>query len=180
MTYIALLRGINVSGQKLIKMDNLRKIFERMGFKNVRTYIQSGNVMFDAPKTKQEKLCARIEKQLDKILGYNVSVVVRTIEELEEVVRKYPFSKIKGHEECKIYVAFLAGEPDKANVKELVSFNCDNEMFQLTGNNLYILLRVGFPDSLTGKNIVEKKLKVRATARNWNTVNKIIAMTREQ
>jgi len=177
MIYIALLRGINVSGQKLIKMDNLRKIFEKMGFKNVRTYIQSGNVIFDAPKTKPEMLCDRIEKQLEKILGYDVSVVVRTIEELEEVVRKYPFSKIKGHVEAKIYVSFLASVPDKANVKELISFNNDNEMFHLIGNNLYILLRVGFPDSLMGKNIIEKKLRIRTTVRNWNTVNKLVAMS---
>ncbi len=177
MTYIALLRGINVSGQKLLKMEELRKVFEDMGFKNVRSYIQSGNIIFEAPKTKDETLSSKIEKQLDKVYGYEVTVVIRTIPELEEIIKKYPFSKVKGHEEGKIYAAFLNREPDKNNVKELISLSSKNEMFHLNGKNLYILVNVSFPESLMGKNIVEKKLKVRATVRNWNTVNKLASFT---
>lgn len=174
MTYIALLRGINVSGQKLLKMEELRKVFEGMGFKNVRSYIQSGNIIFETAKTKPEKLCSKIQKELLKIFGYEVTVVVRTIPEIEEVIKKYPFSKVRKHEECRIYVSFLERVPDKAAVKELIALNSEDEMFHIADDNLYVLLRHGFPDSLTGKNIIEKKLKIRATTRNWNTVNKLI------
>jgi uncharacterized protein (DUF1697 family) len=177
VTYVALLRGINVGGQKLIKMEVLKKIFEDMGFKNARTYIQSGNVIFDAGKSKPETLRQKIETWLEKILGYGVTVVVRTMDELEQVIKKYPFSKVKGHENSKVYVSFLSEEPDKNRIKELTSLSSNNEMFHIKGNNVYILLRMGFPDSLTGKNIIEKKLKVRATTRNWQTVNKLQALS---
>ncbi len=174
MTYLALLRGINVSGQKLIKMEALKKIFEEMGFKNVRTYIQSGNVIFEAGKSKPENLRKKIETGLEKKLGYDVTVVVRTMDELEKVIKGYPFGKVKGHENCRAYVSFLAVEPDKNNINELTSLNSKEEIFHHNGNNIYILLKKGFADSLTGKNIIEKKLKVRATIRNWQTVNKLL------
>jgi uncharacterized protein (DUF1697 family) len=176
MTYIALLRGINVSGQKLIKMEELRKIFEDTGFKNVRTYIQSGNVIFDAPKTKNESLAAKIEEHLNKVFGYEVKVVVRTAAEVEEIVKNYPFGKVKDHDNCKIYVSFLEAEPDKNKAKELASLSSDGEMFHIKGVNVYLLCRKNFMDSLISKNIVEKTLKVKSTTRNWNTVNKLLTL----
>jgi len=174
MIYIAFLRGINVTGHKIIKMEDLRKIFEGMGFKNVRTYIQSGNVKFETGKLKPELVNKKIESQLKKTLGYDVIVITRTQQEIEEIIKKYPFSKVKDHDKYKIHVAFLSAEPAKEAVKELLSFNADDEMFNCKGNNTYILVRGGLADSLTGKNILEKKLKVRATIRNWNTVNKML------
>lgn len=175
MIYVALLRGINVSGQKLIKMEALKTIFEKLGFRNVRTYIQSGNVIFETVKSKPETLQSKIEKSLEKTLGYAVTVIIRTMQDLENVVNKYPFSKVKGNENGRVYVSFLTREPDKAGIKELVTLNSDNEMFHFDGNNVYTLLTKGFGDSLLGKNIFEKKLKVRATTRNWQTVNKLLA-----
>jgi len=174
MKYITFLRGINVSGQKLIKMEELRKVFEDMGFKNVRSYIQSGNVIFESAKANPESLRNKIEKLLCKIYGYEVTAVIRTIPEIEKVVKGYPFSKVKGKKECKIYVSFLTGKPDKNAVKELTTLNNNDEIFHAIGNNVYCLNRKGYVDSLLGKNILEKKLKVKATVRNWNTVNKIL------
>src|SRR4030095_9446545 len=104
MIYIALLRGINVSGQKLIKMDALRKTFEDIGFKNVRTYIQSGNVIFETRKIKPESLRKKIETGLEKQFGYDVTVVIRTVDELEQVIKNYPFDKIKNPESLRVYV----------------------------------------------------------------------------
>ncbi|MCI0450343.1 MAG: DUF1697 domain-containing protein [Chlorobi bacterium] len=176
MTYIAFLRGINVSGQKLIKMEGLRKMFGKMGYKNVRTYIQSGNVVFESPKSKNESLAKKIESGLEKSLGYDVTVVIRTKEEIESVIKNFPFSKVKNIESFKTDVAFLATGPDKSAVKELESLSTKDEMFKVTGNNVYSLrsLAKGFQETLLGKNILEKKLKVRATVRNWNTVNKVL------
>jgi len=174
MNYIAFLRGINVSGQKLIKMEDLRKLFEKMGYKNVRTYIQSGNVVFESPKAKNESLAKKVEDMLEKALGYDVTVVIRTKEEIQSVIAAYPFSKIKNHDTYRVNVAFLSSEPDKANIKELESLSSINEMFKVAGNHVYVIYKIVFSDTLTGKNILEKKLKVRATMRNWNTTNKIL------
>jgi uncharacterized protein (DUF1697 family) len=174
MTYIAFLRGINVSGQKLIKMAELKVMFEKMGYKNVRTFIQSGNVVFEASKTKNESLAAKIEKGLEKLLGYNVSVIVRTPDDIKAIIKAYPFSKIKNHNDFRPHVAFLSAEPDKTAVKELEALSTKDEMFKVAANNVYVILNKGFVDALTGKGILEKKLKVRATVRNWNTVNKIL------
>ncbi len=177
MTYIALLRGINVSGQKLIKMEALRKMFEDMAFKNVRTYIQSGNVIFEAAKTKNESLAAKIEKQLNKIFGFDVKVVIRTTAELGEIIKNYPFGKVKDPENCKVYVTFLESEPDKNKAKELTSLSSDDEIFIIKGINLYLMCRKkSFSDSLMSKNIVEKTLKIKVTTRNWNTVNKLLTL----
>jgi uncharacterized protein (DUF1697 family) len=93
---------------------------------------------------------------------------------MEKIIKDYPFSKVKGHEECRINVGFLENVPDRSAVKELESVNNDEEMFLVKGSNLYHLSRKSFPDSLFGKGIVEKKLKVICTARNWNTTNKIL------
>lgn len=174
MTYIALLRGINVSGHKLIKMEELRKMFEGMGFKNVRTLIQSGNVIFEAAKTKPESLRKKIEAGLLKFLGYEVTVVIRTIEDLEKIVKEYPFSKIKGHGECKIYVGFIETVPEKTKAAELTKQSDENEMFRINGDNIYLLCRKSFMDSKMSKNIVDKTLKLKTTTRNWNTVNKLL------
>lgn len=176
MTYVALLRGINVSGQKLIKMEALKKMFELAGFKNVRTYIQSGNVVFETPKSKNETLAGKIEKQIEKTFGFEARAVVRSTAELEQIVKKFSYGKVKDLENCKLYVSFLEKEPDKIKAKDLASLSGIDEMFHVDGTNIYLLCRKNFMDSLIAKNIVEKSLKVAATTRNWNTVNKLLGL----
>jgi uncharacterized protein (DUF1697 family) len=176
MTYIALLRGINVTGHKIIKMADLKAMFEKMSYKNVRTYIQSGNVVFESPKAGNAVLAKKIEAGLVKALGYNVTVIIRTKDEIENVVKNYPFGKVKNHESYRSDVAFLSAEPEQAAIKELESLSTKEEMFRVLGDNVYTIRNKSFPDSLIGKNILEKKLKVRATIRNWNTVNKILTI----
>lgn len=176
MTYFAFLRGINVTGHKIIKMAELKVMFETMGYKNVRTYIQSGNVAFESANTKNETLAKKIETGLEKSLGYTVSVIVRTKEEIEKVINGYPFSKVKNHENFKSDVAFLSAEPGSGSVKELESLNTKDEIFKVIENNVYSLRNKSFPDALIGKGVIEKKLKVKATVRNWNTVNKILTI----
>lgn len=174
MTYFAFLKGINVSGHRIIKMAELKVMFQNMGYKNVRTYIQSGNVAFESPKANNESLAKKIEASLEKPLGYAVSVVVRAKDEIESIIAAYPFTKIKGHESFKRDVAFLSAAPDKAAVNELESLSTPKEMFKVAGNNVYTIRDKAFSDALIGKGVLEKKLKVIATVRNWNTVNKIL------
>jgi uncharacterized protein (DUF1697 family) len=176
MKYFAFLKGINITGHRIIKMVELKAMFEAMGFKNVRTFIQSGNVVFESPAN-PGALKKKIEAGLKKSFGYDVNVIIRSKAEMEKIVKDYPFGKIKGHEECKITVGYLESEPSKVLIKELETFNTDFEIFVIKGNNLYHLVRGNFSDSIFfKKNIVEKTLKIICTARNWNTTNKILAI----
>ncbi len=172
MTYFAFLKGVNVSGHRIIKMAELKAMFEDMGFKKVRTFIQSGNVVFESP-AKADALKKKIEAGLAKSLGYSVNVILRSKDEMEKIVEDYPFTKVKGHEECKINIGYLDSVPDKAAINELECINNDDEIFLVKGNNLYHLCRKSFQHSLLGQNIDEKMLKVICTVRNWNTTNKI-------
>lgn len=174
MNYFALLKGINVTGNKIIKMAELKSMFESLGFKNVRTYIQSGNVVFDST-AKAEAIKKKIEKGIENKFGFKVTTVIRSRDEMEKIIKDYPFSKVKGHEECKISVGFMESVPDKALVKELESFSSEKEITKVNGNNLYHLCRGNFSDSLVfKKNLPEKILKVNCTVRNWNTTNKLM------
>jgi uncharacterized protein (DUF1697 family) len=176
MIYFAFLKGINISGHRIIKMAELKAMFEAMGFKNVRTFIQSGNVVFESP-AKPDVIKKKIESGLKKSFGYEVNVIIRGKNEMEKIIKDYPFSKVKGHEDSKITVGFLETEPSKDKIKELEAFNTDNEIFVMKGNNLYHLVRGNFSDSIFfKKNIVEKTLKIICTARNWNTTNKILSI----
>lgn len=172
-TYIALLRGINVAGQKIIKMTELASCFESMKFKNVKTFIQSGNVIFESKVTDTNKLSRQIEKQLRDILGHNILVFLRTSKDFEKIVKFNPFEKITRHSESRMFVTFLLGEIKPKPKTPLFSVKKDVEIISAKGKELYILShevngRPGFPN-----NFAEKKFKVSATSRNWRTIKKL-------
>lgn len=174
MIYYALLKGINVSGNKTIKMAELKAMMEKLGFKNVRTYIQSGNVVFEST-AKAEAVKKKIENGISGTFRFIVTVVIRSRAEMEKLVKEYPFRKVKGHTEYKISAGFLESVPEKALVKELESQSSDLEIIKVIGDNLYHLCRGNFSDSLLFKrNLPEKILKINCTIRNWNTVNKLL------
>jgi len=176
MTYFALLKGINVSGHKTIKMAELRAMFEELGYKNVRTLIQSGNVVFES-NAAAETIRKKIEAGIKKTFGFDVNVIIRNKAEMEAIIKGYPFGKVKGYEECKISVGYLSAAPTKAQIKEMESANNDKEMIVVSGNSLYHLIRGGFSDSdFFKKNTVEKTLKVVCTVRNWHTTNKLLTI----
>ena len=171
--YIAFLRGINVSGQKIIKMTDLAAMFGKMKFDNVKTYIQSGNVLFDSLETNQTELTIAVEEGLYKALGYKVVVILRSLDELRDIISENPFKEKVESETEKFYVTLLAAEPTKQFELPLCSINNDAEVFQLDNLNAYCISRringkSGFPNLL-----VEKKLGVPATTRNWNTINNL-------
>ncbi len=172
--YVAFLRGINVSGQKLIKMETLRQYFEMPGIKNVVTYIQSGNVIFDATLAR-EKLQVKIEKQLAQQLGYSVPVILRTISELEAVIKNNPYKSRELADGAKLYVYFLASSPDPVQVVLLSAYLSSGEAFTVIGRELYFL-STAFGNTKLTLSEIERKLGVKATARNWATVNTVINM----
>ena len=175
MRYAAFLRGINVGGNTKISMEPLRAMFESLGFGNVKSYINSGNVMFDAKKAATEKLESKIEKAIAAEFGINVSVMVRAIGEIEELLAKNPFEK-KQKEEQDVFVVFLKDQLSPENAKLLLEQNSPKQTFTVFGPNVFCLMDRGFQDSLLGKKFIDKKLKTPATARNIRTVKKVVSM----
>jgi uncharacterized protein (DUF1697 family) len=177
-TYIALLRGINVGGHKIIKMEQLRKAFEGLGFENVATYVQSGNVVFRSPG-KASVLSRNIEEMLLHRFKMSVPVIVRTAEEVGEVLRNNPFVKESGIDVTRLHVTFLSLTPQKAAMKGLDSIAAGLDRFYCRGQEIYLHCPNGFGGSKLSINVFEKVLAVGATTRNWNTVNKLYEMSRD-
>jgi len=176
-TYLALIRGINVGGNKIIKMEELKKAFEKAKFTEVRTYIQSGNVFFVSPETKHDILEKQIQKLILENWGYEVEVMVRTMEEIEEIAKYTPFPKAKlgDNKILSMYVLFLKTKPD-AKTKELIeSFCTAEEKFHIRNSEIYALIKKNIPNNgVFAKNLLEKKVKIAMTNRNWLTLGKMV------
>lgn len=173
MRYIALLRGINVGGKTMIKMTELKAGFEALGFRNVVSYINSGNLAFDANETAEDKLVSKIEKAIEKDFGLQIQVMVRDRSAIENVLENNPFNgKFETHKE--MHVLFMKGEMPEDKQKQLLEKNTVTEQFAIRGREIFALLKVGVAESVLGKGFIEKKLKVPVTARNWRTVQKIV------
>lgn len=173
--YLALLRGINVGGKKVIAMQELRRVFEDAGFGGVSTFIQSGNVFFESSEEREEVLQVKLEGHLHRALCYEVPVVLRTAAEVEGLVRSDPFAGRTPGPDIKWYAAFLQREPARRPALPLSSPKGDMELFHLERRVAYVLShriagRFGFPN-----NFVEEMLGVVATTRNWNTVCRMVS-----
>lgn len=172
--YIAFLRGINVGGNHLIKMEDLRRMFAAMDLENVQTYIQSGNVIFETAKKNSGALAEKIERSLRESLGYEVKTMVRMIAELADIAAHNPF---KAATDAKTYVCFLSAAPDKERKESLLALENDFEAFRFRRREMYCLIRPNNPaKELFSNNFIEKHLKVAATTRNTTTVNKILGL----
>lgn len=173
MKYVAFLRGINVGGKNKIKMERLREICAALGFENVKTYINSGNVIFETRKTSDKQLTEKIEKAIEKKFSLNIKTMVRSISEIEDIIKNNPFDG-QFEREKDLHVFFLDEEMPEEKRELLLSNNNENEKYFVRGREIFCHLRVGILDSLMGKDYIGKKLKISATARNWRTVNKIV------
>ncbi len=177
MKYVAFLRGINVGGKNKIRMETLREICAAIGFENVKTYINSGNIIFDAKKTGDQKLAAMIESAIEKEFGLQIKAIVRLIAEIENIVKNNPFDG-QFESDKDLHVFFLDEEMPDEKCEILLSNNNENEIFAVRGREIFCLLRVSVLDSLIGKDYIAKKLKISSTARNWRTVNKVLEQSR--
>ena len=175
-TYISILRGINVSGQKLIKMDALRKMFEDIKFKKVKTYIQSGNVIFESSKSTIESLEKKIMKGIKESFGFDVPVLVKDLSELKIVLKNNPFLKKQNEDVSKLHVTFLSEIPSKENVEKIQAGNYGADEFVLEGKNIYLFCPNGYGNTKLTNNFFENKLKLSATTRNWKTVNELVSI----
>lgn len=174
ITYISMLRGINVSGQKKIKMEELKKLYESLGFKNVQTYIQSGNVIFDFSDTNISKLINKIEQKIKKSFNFDVPVLIRTKNDLQKLIANNPFTK---KDSSKLYVTFLSDTPIKSPLDEITKIKDKSEEFIISGKEIYLFYPNGYGRSKLTNNYFERKLKLSATTRNWKTVNKLLELS---
>lgn len=169
--FIAFLRAINVGGHT-VKMDQLRKLFERMGFSNVETFIASGNVLFDSPARNAATLEKKIQDELRKSLGYDVATFIRSASELRDIARYEPF---KPAQSDTLYIAFLPSQPEHESQQKLLSFRCDVDDFHVYGREIYWLCRKKFSESTFSGALLEKTVCMPATIRNITTVRKLAA-----
>jgi uncharacterized protein (DUF1697 family) len=175
--YVALLRGINVGGNKLIKMADLSRIFASLGLKNVKTYIQSGNVLFESAKSDPVALTEHIEKGLRAAVGFEVPVVLRTVAEIEAIAKLNPFSKVKADADAKLYVTFLVEALKTKPKVPLLSPKKDCEIIHLNPREVFIVaFRMGNGRYGESMALIEKEFGKAVTTRNWNTVIKILAL----
>lgn len=174
--YVALLRGINVSGQKLIKMEVLRQVFADMKLKNVTTYIQSGNVLFESADTDEAALQTKIEKALLKSFGYEVPVFLRTAKEMAAIVKNNIFEPGASGKTEMLYICFLHNAPDAGQKKKLLAIANEAETYDVKKREIYCLVDKGVAKVPFSNAYIEKLIKMPATTRNWNTVNKLLKL----
>ena len=173
--YIALLRGINVGGN-MLKMDRLREVCAKLGWKNVRTYVQSGNIVFEARKNSAHWMRA-LELRLDGECRLPVTVMVRTAEEMARVAARNPFLKEKGIDVKRLGVTFLQRSPEPAALKSLAVPGAGADRFVCAGSEIYLHCPGGFGETKLSNNAFERLLSLRATTRNWNTVTTLSQMS---
>lgn len=179
-THLALLRGINVSGHNMIKMDVLKSLLENMGFQNVRTYIQSGNVFIDSEEEHGASVGFAIKQELFKQLGLEVPIVVVSKQDIEQCFSANPYLKEKEVDEKKLYVAFLSKEFQPSAINELKISQFKPDEASIDKNRIFIKYAIGAGKTRLDQKYIEKKLNVIATIRNWNTVSKLLEMYNEK
>jgi uncharacterized protein (DUF1697 family) len=177
-SYIALLRGINVGGNKMVAMAALRSAFEALGFADVKTLLQSGNVVFKGAAGPTPGLEARLEKEIGKRIGFTPDFHVRTAAEWRAVVKGNPFAEAAAKTPGLLLVTFFKAPLDRAKVKALQAAIPGPEITHADGRHLYMTFPEGVGRSKAPV-LVDKTLGVRGTARNWNTVTKLAALVGE-
>lgn len=175
---IALIRGINVGGKHMLPMELLRSLCEGLGLRDVRTLIQSGNVVFRC-RGKSAGLGARIEAAIEKRCGFRPSVVVREHDDVRRVLKASPFDDHDSLDLSHLLVMFLAGEPQRGAKQALGVINASPERFVLDGRAVFLYYPNGIARPKVPMSAVEKAIGVSGTCRNWNTITKLVQMADE-
>jgi uncharacterized protein (DUF1697 family) len=195
--FIALLRGINVGGHTMIKMTELKAVFEECGLENVATYINSGNIAFDSPLQKpsmqkparskgisvssphvgkgsllESELVSMIEAAIERRFGKPIPVMIREQSVINRILKNNPFDgEFESHKE--MHVLFMREEMPLEKQQPLMAQQTTDERFAVRGREIYCHLKLGVADSVLGKGFIDRKLKIAITARNWRTVQKL-------
>jgi uncharacterized protein (DUF1697 family) len=176
VTYIAILRGINVGGKRMIKMDALKQLFLSLGFSNIETYIQSGNVIFKSKKLKEDKLASIISEAIKNVFTYDVPTIVKNVDEIKQILSTNPFVKDNNKLVDFLHVTFLDATPTKENIESVTKLQFGDDSFSIIDNAVYLYCPNGYSNSKLTNSFLENKLKVTATTRNWKTCNELLGI----
>ena len=172
---IALLRGLNLGPNRRVAMADLRRLLADAGHEDVRTHLQSGNVLLRSDTPPQE-LERRLREQIDAALGIDVEVVVRSRDELADAIERNPFAREAAEQPKRLQVSFCSAEPDAAIAERLEEAAAGGERVAVRGREIYAWHPNGLQRSALTKALTDKRLGVTATARNWNTVTKLLEL----
>jgi uncharacterized protein (DUF1697 family) len=173
---ISLLRGVNVGGHRMVKMDDLRALYESLGFKEVHTHINSGNVLFRTTARDLVRLRKKIEDAIERACGFRCNVMLRTPADLRAVIARNPFAARPDMDARKCAIHFLAGDPSAATRELVLALDVAPEELHIHGRELYIYYTNGMARPKISLTAVEKTLQTSGSSRNWNTVRKLLEM----
>lgn len=171
-----MVRGINVSGQKAVRMERLRESCGALGFRGIQTYVQSGNIVFAVGRKPASTLSKGIGQAILHDFGFDVTVLVRTSKEMSGLIERNPFLKEKGVDPSRLYVTFLSEASPKTAPKSLERFLSEPDRFHIGRQEIYLYCPGGYGRTKLSNSAFEKALSVRATTRNWKTVNALSEM----
>lgn len=172
-TYVSLLRGINVNGQKIIKMDALRSLYEKLGFIAVKSYLQSGNIVFKAELTDTELLSNKLQQAVKDTFGFDVPILVMEPLQLEAALKDNPFQQGDGFDIKHVYFSFLFQKASPDDFASVEAKKSAAEQLHWAEQLIFLYCPDGYGKTKLSNNFIEKKLKLMATTRNWNTVNEL-------
>jgi uncharacterized protein (DUF1697 family) len=173
---ISMLRGVNLGPHKRVKMEELRALYQSLKLREPQTYVQSGNVIFKTEERDLVKMAKRIESGIEKKFGFQSDLVLRSTAELRDVVARNPFAKRRGIEPSRLLVTFLAGDPGEEARAKVRGLKADPEELWIDGREVYIYFPNGMARPKLSWPTIPKILKVSGTARNWNSVTKMLEM----
>jgi len=172
-TYIALLRGVNVGGVTL-KMEDLKRMLEYIGFSNARTYIQSGNALFESKEVNKRKMEAEIAQEIKNKIDRDIVVIVKTVEEFRRIAEEHPLASLGDPKN--LYVTVLSHDPAAPDVEDLLGTMNDIDRHEIMHRAVYSYYGQGYGNSKRSNNFIEKILKVSGTTRNWETIQRLAEM----
>ena len=179
-TYISLLRGINVSGQKQIRMTDLKDLYQSLGFTHAESYLQSGNLVFTSDEEDRSIIAEAIEAAIARTLGYEVIVIMRDADDFRRIVQSNPFLTTRNEDPSYLHVTFLTEPPSPAALSTLVVPGDAPDEFHVVGQEVYLFCPNGYGRTKLSNQFFERKLNVAATTRNWKTVTALYNMTTDR
>ena len=169
-----------MGGQKSIRMESLRSSLDALGYSNARTYVQSGNIVFNSAVSKEEDLSRKIGVKILRDYGFPVAVFIRGSSEIAKIVHANPFLKNRGIDPSKLHVTFLSDFPAKSSLPRMDRLNPAPDQFRILGREVYLHCPNGYGGTKLSNNAIEKALSLQATTRNWNTVSTLQKMSSAQ
>lgn len=171
-----MLRGINVGGQKPVRMEQLRESCAALGFRSIETYVQSGNIVFLDAERSPSNLSKSISEAILGDFGFRVPVLVKTAKEIGEVIMRNPFLKETGIDPSKLHVTFLSEAASIDVLKNLERFPSKPDRFYVGRQEIYLYCPGGYGNTKLSNTAFEKALSIGATTRNWKTVGSLFEM----